>query len=109
MNHLFALNNFVQVLPTVAVLDSTRTGHMSIYHSKCDILIKPGNSKQCGSCKAYRKTLSAMLSCYLHHQNDDRTNSSSHTTYANLQSSERDEHLKRLHDENKKANFTSTD
>ena len=35
--------------------------------------------------------------------NDDRTNPSSHTTYANLQSSEKDERLKRLHDEIKKA------
>jgi len=44
-----------------------------------------------------------MLSRYLRRQNDDTTNPSSHKTYANLQSSEKDECLKRLHDENKKA------
>ena len=88
---------------TVAVLDSTRTGHVSIYHSKCDILIKPGDCKRCESCKAYRKTLSAMLSRHSRRQNDDRTNPSSHTTFANLQPAEKDERLKRLRDENKKA------
>ena len=85
------------------MVDSTRTGHKSIYHSKCEILFKSNDSKQCATCKAYRKTLSTMASRQSRHQKDDGTNPSSHTTYANLHSDEKDERLRRLLQETKKA------
>ena len=85
------------------MVDSTRTGRKSIYHSKCEILIKLDGSKRCATCKTYRKTLSTMVSRQLRHQKDDGTNPSSHTTYANLHSAEKDERLRRLHQETKKV------
>ena len=41
-------------------------------------------------------------------QKDDGTNPSSHTTYANLCPSEKDERLRRLHSENRKAKLCIT-
>ena len=37
------------------------------------------------------------------HQKDEQTHPSSHTTYANLHTPEKDERLSRLHEENRKA------
>ena len=88
---------------TVAAIDKTRTGYFSIYHAECDILITSDQEcSQCKCCKKYKKTLTAMLSRRL---KDQKTHPSSHTTYANLSSSEKDERLRNIHQENKKANL----
>ena len=66
----------------VATMDSTRTGITSIYHSKCEIIMKSSvTPARCASCKKHRKSLSAMVS---RPQRDERTHPSSHTTYACL-------------------------
>jgi len=91
---------FIVGTNTVVAIDKTRTGYFSIYHAECDILIT-----ECGQCKCskkYKKTLTAMLSRRL---KDQKTHTSSHTTYANLSSSEKDERLRNIHQENKKANL----
>jgi len=49
-----------------------------------------------------------MVSCHSRHQKHDGTNPSSHTTYANLHSEEKDERLRRLHQENKKTKLYIT-
>ena len=88
---------------TVAALDEARTGSLSIYHVECDIFIASSEeSSRCKSCKKYRKTLSTMLSRRL---KDQKTHPSSHTTYANLSTSEKDERLRNVQQENKKANL----
>ena len=84
---------------TVAVLDSTRTGTQSVYHASCEILIRV-NTKRCDKCKKYRNVLSAMVS---RPRKDDRTNPSSHTTYVNLSTPEKNQRLSLLHQENRKA------
>jgi len=84
---------------TAAILDSTRMGTQSVYHASCDILIKM-NTKRCDKCKKYQKVLIAMVSCP---QKDDRTNPSSHTTYINLSTPEKNQRLTLLHQENRKA------
>ena len=87
----------------MAALDETRTGSLSIYHVECDIFIASSEElSQCKSCKRYRKTQSAMLS---HRLKDQKTHPSSHTTYANLTTSEKDERLRNVQQENKKANL----
>ena len=58
-------------------------------HASCDILIKM-NTKRCDKCKKYRKVLIAMVS---RPQKDDCTNPSSHTTYANLSTPEKNQRL----------------
>ena len=87
----------------LVALDDTRTGSLSIYHVECDILIKSSEeSSRCKSCKRYRKTLSAMLSRRL---KDQKTHASSHTTYANLSASEKDERMRNIHQESKKSSL----
>ena len=81
------------------MLDSVRTGVQSIYHVSCEILIKM-KTKRCDKCKKYRNVLFAMVSCP---QKDERTKPSSHTTYANLSTPEKDRRLGLLHQENRKA------
>jgi len=86
---------------TVAFLDRTRTGVPSLYHIKCEILIElTSKVAKCLSCKKYRKSLAAMASrC----QKDDHSHPSSHTTYFNLHTPEKNERLSHLHQENKKV------
>ena len=85
----------------VGFLDSARTGVPSLYNVKCEVLTEStNNGTKCSVCKNYRKTLAAMASrC----QKYDRSHPSSHTTYANLHTPEKNERLNRLHKENKKA------
>ena len=85
----------------MATLDTARTGSLSIYHVECDILMNSTEeSRLCICCKKYKKTLSAMLS---RRRKDQKTHPSSHTTYGNLSASEKDERLRNLHQESKKA------
>ena len=85
----------------IAYLDPTRTGKPSLFNVKCEVLIKPTTVKaKCQACKKYRKSLAAMTSrCH----KDDCSHPSSHTTYFNLHTPEKNECLRRLHQENKKA------
>lgn len=85
----------------MAIVDSTRSGTLSIYHVNCEVLLD-GNieAKKCLACKKHRKSLSSMA---CRPQEDEHTHPSSHTTYANLHTPERNEHMTRLHQENKKA------
>ena len=86
----------------VATVDYNRTGVPSIYHVKCEILIKANPSmKICECCKKYRKTLTAMAS--RKQKDTDRTDPSSHTAYVHLSTPEKNERLSRLHKDNKRA------
>ena len=81
-------------------MDSTRTGVQSIYHVKCEILIKvTGEVKRCEHCKKHRKSLSA-IAC--RKQKDERTDPTSHTNYTYLKTPEKNERLSRMHKENRK-------
>ena len=87
----------------VAFLDSARTGIPSLFNIKCEVLIEPTTRiAKCQTCKKYRKSLAAMASrCH----KDDCSHPSSHTTYFNLHTPEKNERLRRLHQDNKKAKF----
>ena len=101
--YFFLIDNVIYNLGTnvVARLDSARTGVLSVYHARCEILIESSlNPLRCRSCKKQRRSLSAISS---RTTKDDRTNPSSHTTYSCLTAEEKDERLRRLHCENKIA------
>ena len=85
----------------MAILDSMRTGTLSIYHVNCEVLLEAStDAKLCLACKKHRRSLSSMV---CRSQKDDRTHPSSHTTYANLRTPEKNERLSRLHQENRKT------
>lgn len=85
----------------MAIVDSTRTGTLSIYHVNCEVLLESSiEPKKCLACKKHRKSLSSMA-CRPH--KDEHTHPSSHTTYTNLRTPEKIERMSRLHQENKKA------
>ena len=87
----------------VAFLDSARTGIPSLFNIKCEVLIEPTTRiAKCQTCKNYRKSLAAMASrCH----KDVCSHPSSHTTYFNLHTPEKNERLRYLHQDNKKAKF----
>ena len=91
------------LLPTgskvVAVVDSLRTGDPSIYHVECEILVS-SSTERCSSCSRHRRPLRVMAS---RSPRDERTHPSSHTPYVALNTPEKDERLRRLHLETKKA------
>ena len=72
----------------VATVDCNRTGIPSIYHVKCEVLIKVNTSmKICECCKKQRKTLTAMAS--QEQKDTDWTDPSSHTAYVHLNTPEK--------------------
>ena len=95
------LLSFALGTEVVAFLDSARTGIPSLFNIKCEVLIEPTTQiAKCQTCKKYRKSLAAMTSrCH----KDNCSYPSSHTTYLNLHTPEKNERLRRLHQDNKKA------
>ena len=78
---------------TVATVDSKRSGFPSIFHKDCEVLVEssePQKVLRCQACVKHRKLLCTMAACTL---KDDGTSHSSHTTYANLHSFEKDQRL----------------
>ena len=91
------------------------TGISSIYHVKCEILIKSTSlAKRCCNCKTHRQTLSAMVSRQQKLESStpsschSRSDPSSHTGYAYLRTPEKDERLRRLHQDKRKLNLRIT-
>ena len=94
---LFEISLNIIGTEVVGVLDSSRTGTPSIYHSQCEVLVDCFQER-CGHCVKHRKILTAMISRASRAlQNDGRTCPSSHTTYLCLSSDEKSERLRRLH------------
>ena len=85
---------------TVANVDASWTGQPTLFHVDCEILIKP-SSNRCIACTNHRKSLLAMKS--RKQKDTDRTNPSSHTTYACLHTPEKDERLCRLQQDKKRV------
>ena len=79
----------------VAIVDSARTGILSIYHVSCEVLIDESMTPaRCSACKKHRKLLLTMA---LRNQKDERAHPSSHTNYTYLSTPEKYERLHRLH------------
>ena len=85
---------------TVANVDASWTGQPTLFHVDWEILIKP-SSNRCIACTNHRKSLLAMKS--RKQKDTDRTNPSSHTTYACLHTPEKDERLRRLQQDKKRV------
>ena len=84
------------------------TGVSSIYHVKCEVLINSTNlTKRCSTCKKHRQTLSAMVSREqkLKSTFSSRSDPSSHTRYSYLRTPQKDERLRRLHQDKRKLNL----
>lgn len=87
------------------------TGTSSLYHVNCEVLIESTSfTKRCSNCKKYRQTLSAMVSRQQRMESSNasssqsRSDPKSHTRYAYLSTPEKDERLRRLHNDNHKLN-----
>ena len=99
MYYLCILSFLLSGSRVVAEVDSLRAGSPSIYHVECEILVS-SSVERCSSCSRHRKSLRAMAS---RSPRDECTHPSSHTSYAVLSTPQKDERLRRLHLEGKKA------
>ena len=89
---------------TIAILDSSRSGSPSVYHADCEILVDSSTtSGRCSSCTRHRKALASMATRANRPPRNEHTHPSSHTTYAALNTPEKDERLRRLSYEAKKS------
>ena len=86
----------------VAVVDTVLNGSPTLYHTSCDVIVEPGR-KRCSPCTKHRKALASMATRASRPSCRDHTHPSSHTTYAVLHTPEKNERLRRLHSEARKA------
>ena len=85
----------------VAVVDSSRSGHQSIYHVDCEVLVPQGMTR-CPNCTRHRNVLRAMVSRSRYQRDDNqRTHPSSRTLYCALSTPKKKQRLHRLSQESK--------
>ena len=89
-----------QIYPTginvVAAEEMTLSGHATIRHGKCEILIDSSQT-QCPKCEAHRKGLHSLLSRIENGGNTDRSAPNSQENYRFLSTPEKIDRLQHLH------------
>ena len=89
-----------QMYPTgihvVAAEEVTLSGHPTIRHEKCEVLIDSSLTR-CPKCEAHRKGLHSLLSRIENGSNTDRSAPNSHVNYRFLSTPEKIDRLQRLH------------
>ena len=89
-----------QMYPTgihvVAAEEVTLSGHPTIRHEKCEVLIDSSLTR-CPKCEAHRKGLHSLLSQIENGSNTNWSAPNSHVNYHFLSTPEKIDHLQRLH------------
>lgn len=97
----------VAFIDTQPVIDARGRSHSStIRRVDCDLLCEQPNKHptRCHACHSFRSTLRSSVS--RRHSSDDSTSPSSHTNFQYLSSFEKDERLRRLHQEVRQSRQT---
>ena len=71
----------------------------SIFTCSCTIFVTLESNGRCDSCNDHRQILNRMLYRLQHTSKDDKTDPKSHTNYRYLSTPEKNERLKKLHDQ----------